>query len=289
LKKKYSGNEMPRVADRKYKRKARRRKRALKFIRNLLLTVLLVGTLVLLALSPLFEISSISVSGNIHYEESEIIGVTNLALGNNWFKTNGLDLKSILLFRSVEAEKRIRENCHYVKKVTVRLIIPDKVRINLTEREPYVISPYDDEFMILDKEGYMLDLRKDISNYNLPMINGLNFDNCQLGQAINAEDRKKFDIYKNVVAEINNLDNDKVYDSSKALYQYVNYIDVTDWDNIGLMLDSRVRVNLGNYKKIGNYRLSFLREIFFNKLEKTDKGYLDFTTGDTPNFIPDKP
>lgn len=287
MKKKYSGNEMPRVADRKYKRKARRRRRALKFIRNLLLTVLLVGTLVLLALSPLFYISSISVSGNIHYEESEIIGLTDLVVGNNWFKTNGLDLKSIILFRSVEAEKRIRENCHYVKKATVRLIIPDKVKIVLTEREPYVISPYDDEFMILDKEGYMLDLRKDISNYNLPMINGLNFDNCQLGQAINAEDRKKFDIYKNVVEEINKLDNDNVYDSSKAMHKYVNYIDVTDWDNIGLMLDSRIRVNLGNYKKIGNYRLSFLREIFFNKLEKTDKGYLDFTTGETPNFIPD--
>jgi cell division protein FtsQ len=287
LKKKYSGNEMPRVAGRKYKRKARRRRRALKFIRNLLLTVLLVGTLVLLALSSLFDISSISVSGNIHYEESEIIGLTDLVVGNNWFKTNGLDLKSIILFRSVEAEKRIRENCHYVKKATVRLIIPDKVKIVLTEREPYVISPYDDEFMILDKEGYMLDLRKDISNYNLPMINGLNFDNCQLGQAINAEDRKKFDIYKNVVEEINKLDNDNVYDSSKAMHKYVNYIDVTDWDNIGLMLDSRIRVNLGNYKKIGNYRLSFLREIFFNKLEKTDKGYLDFTTGETPNFIPD--
>lgn len=278
---------MPRVAGRKYKRKARRRRRALKFIRNLLLTVLLVGTLVLLALSSLFDISSISVSGNIHYEESEIIGLTDLVVGNNWFKTNGLDLKSIILFRSVEAEKRIRENCHYVKKATVRLIIPDKVKIVLTEREPYVISPYDDEFMILDKEGYMLDLRKDISNYNLPMINGLNFDNCQLGQAINAEDRKKFDIYKNVVEEINKLDNDNVYDSSKAMHKYVNYIDVTDWDNIGLMLDSRIRVNLGNYKKIGNYRLSFLREIFFNKLEKTDKGYLDFTTGETPNFIPD--
>jgi cell division protein FtsQ len=95
-------------------------------------------------------------------------------------------------------------------------------------------------------------------------------------------------MYKMVVEEINALDNDKVYDSDKAIYNVVDYIDVTDWDNIQIMLDGRVRVNLGNYKKIGNYRLSFLREIFFNKLDETDKGYLDFTTGDAPSFIPDK-
>jgi len=278
---------MPRIADRKYKRKLRRRKRALKFVRFLLLTALSVGTLVLLALSPLFNINSISVSGNIHYEESEIIGVTNLVVGNNWFKTNGLDAKSILLFRSFQAEKNIKENCHYVKNVAVRLRIPDQVNIIVNEREPYVISPYSDAYLIIDKEGYLIDLVKDISAYDLPIVQGMGFDNCKLGQALNAEDRNKFDIYKNVVDEINKLDNDKVYDSSKSIYKYLNYVDVSDWDNIVIMLDSRIRVNLGNYKKISNYRLSFLREIFFNKLDVYDKGYLDFTTGNTPSFIPD--
>lgn len=279
---------MPRIADRKYKRKARRRKRALKFIRFLLLSALSLGTLVLLALSPLFNINSISVLGNIRHDESELIGVTNLIVGNNWFKTNGLDVKSILLFRSIQAEKNIKENCHYVKKAAVRLNIPDKVNIIVTEREPYVISPYSDAYLIIDEEGYILDLRKEISDYDLPMLKGMSFDNCKLGQAINAQDRKKFDIYKKVVEEIKNLDNDNVYDSRKAIYNHVNYIDVEDWDSIGLMLDSRIKVNLGNYKKITSYRLSFLREIFFNKLEQTDRGYLDFTTGDTPSFIPEK-
>ena len=284
----YYGNGKPREADRKYKRKARRRKRRLKFIRFLFLTALSVGTLVITALSPLFNISTISVAGNNHYAESEIIGVTNLIVGNNWFRTNGWDTKSILLFRSFQAEKSIKENCHYVKKASVRLGIPNKVKITVTEREPYVIGPYMDDYLIIDVEGYILDLKKEISNYNLPYIYGLSFDDCKLGQALNAEDRKKFDIYKKVIEEINNLDNDNVYDSSKAILKYVKYIDVTDWDNINIMLDSRIKVNLGNYKKISNYRLSFLREIFFNKLDKNDRGYLDFTTGDTPSFIPEQ-
>lgn len=279
---------MPRETDRKYKRKIRKRKRVLKFIRFVLLTVLSLVTLVLLALSPLFNISGIYVSGNNHYNNNELIEVTNLVMGNNWFRTNGLDFKSILLFRSIQSEKSIEEKCHYVKKATVRLNIPNGVKITVTERQPYVISPYSDTNLLIDVEGYILDSRKEVSDYNLPVIQGLSFDNSELGQALNAEDKKKFDMYKKVVEEINALDNDKVYDSSKAIFKFVNYIDVADWDNIRIMLDGRVRVNLGNYKKIGSYRLSFLREVFFNKLAETDKGYLDFTTGDTPSFIPDR-
>jgi len=288
LKKKHRRNEISREMDRKYKRKIRKRKRILKFVRFILLTVLSLLTIVFLALSPLFNISAIYVSGNSNYNNNEIIDVTNLIIGNNWFRTNGLDLKSILLFRSIQAEKSIEEKCHYVKKATVRLNIPDGVNITVTERQPYVISPYSGANLLIDVEGYILDSKQEVSDYNLPVIHGLSFDNSRLGQALNAEDKKKFDMYKMVVEEINALDNDKVYDSDKAIYNVVDYIDVTDWDNIQIMLDGRVRVNLGNYKKIGNYRLSFLREIFFNKLDETDKGYLDFTTGDAPSFIPDK-
>lgn len=288
MKKKYNGNRIPKEPDRKYKRKTKKRKRALKFIRFLLLTVLSVGTLVLLALSPLFNISGIYVSGNNHYNNNELIEVTDLVVGNNWFRTNGFDFKSILLFRSIQAERSIKENFHYVKKAAVRLSIPNGVKITVTEREPYVISPYSNTNLLIDIEGYILDSKQEVSDNSLPVIQGLNFDNCELGQALNAQDKKKFDIYKKVVEEINNLDNDKVYDSSKAISKFVDYIDVSDWDNVTIMLDRRVRVNLGNYKKIGSYRLSFLREVFFNKLGETDKGYLDFTTGDTPSFIPDK-
>jgi cell division protein FtsQ len=282
-------NELPKETKGKYKRKTKKkRKRALKVIRFLLLTVLSVATLLLLALSQLFNISGIEVSGNNHYNDNEIIEVTNLIMGNNWFRTNGLDVKSILLFRSIQAEQSIKENCHYVKNVAVKLSIPKEVKITVTEREPFVISPYADTNLLIDVEGYILDSKKEVSSYSLLSIQGLGLDNCEFGHALNAEDKKKFDIFKMVIEEINKLDNDKVYDSSKAIFKHLNYVDVADWDNVGIMLDSRIRVNLGNYKKIGSYRLSFLREVFFNKLGETDKGYLDFTTGDTPSFIPDK-
>ena len=181
------------AADRKYKRKIRKRKRILKFIRFILLNILCLATLVFLALSPLFNISGIYVSGNNHYNNNELIEVTNLVVGNNWFRTNGLDFKSIILFRSIQAEKSIEQKCHYVKKATVRLSIPKGVKITVTEREPYVISPYSDTNLLIDVEGYILDSRKEVSDYNLPVIQGLNFDYCQLGQALNSEDRKKID------------------------------------------------------------------------------------------------
>lgn len=274
---------------RKYKRKMdKRRKRALKFFKFLLLTVLIVGTLVLLALSSLFNISRIDVSGNNNYTADEVIGVTDLVVGNNWFRTNGLDFKSILLFRSISAEKSIMEKCHYVKNASVRLSLPNGVMITLKERVPAAIVPYSETNLLMDSNGYILDSKNDVSKYKLPQILGLSLDNCELGQAVNAEDKKKVELFNMVLEEIKKVDNDKVYDSSKAMLKHVNYVDVNDWDNICISLDSRLRVNLGNYRKVGDYRLSFLREVFFNKLAETDKGYLDFTTGENPNFIPDK-
>jgi len=282
-------SETPKEISGKYKRKAsKKRKRALKFVKYLLLTVLSIGTLVLLALSPLFNIKWIEVSGNNHYNDTEIIEATDIIMGNNWFRMNGLDFKSILLFRSIQSEERIKENCYYIKKVVVRLGFPNGANIIITEREPAAVTPYDNANLLVDREGYILDLKQDVSEYNLPSVQGLTFDNCELGQVVNAEDKKKLDVFYKVLEEIIKVDNDKVYDSSKAIYKHVNYVDVSDLDNVGISLDMRVRVNLGNYKKIGSYRLSFLREVFFNKLEETDKGYLDFTNGDRPNFIPDK-
>ncbi len=279
----------PKEISGQYKRKVpKKRKRALKFVKYLFLTVFGIGTLVLLVLSPLFNIKWIEVSGNKHYNDTEIIEVADIIMGNNWFRMNGLDLKSILLFRSNQAEERIRENCHYTKKVVVRLGFPNGVDIKITEREPVTVTPYDNTNLLIDQDGYILDLKQDLSEYNLPRVQGLALDNCELGQVVNAEDKKKLDVFLKVLEEMIKLDNDKVYDSSKAIYKHVDYVDVSDLDNIGISLDKRVRVNLGNYKKIGSYRLSFLREVFFNKLEKTDKGYLDFTNGDRPNFIPDK-
>lgn len=276
-------------AKRRYKRRMeKRRKRALKFLRSLLLTVLIIGTLVLLALSPLFNISRIDVYGNSEYTAEEVIGVTDFVVGNNWFRTNGLDLKSILLFRSIKAENSIMKNCHYVENASVRLSFPNGVKIVLNERVPVAIVPYSETYLLMDDKGYILDSKDDVSEYKLPQILGLSLDNCVLGQAVNAEDKKKVELFNMVLDEIKKVDNDKVYDSSKAILKHVNYIDVSDWDNICILLDSRLRVNLGNYRKVGNYRLSFLREVFFNKLAETDKGYLDFTTGENPNFIPDK-
>lgn len=279
----------PKEISGKYKRKApKKRKRALKFVKYLFLTVFGIGTLVLLALSPLFNIKWIEVSGNNHYNDTEVIEVTDIIMGNNWFRMNGFDFKSILLFRSIQVEERIKESCPYIKKVVVRLGLPNGVDIKLTEREPVAVTPYDNANLLIDEDGYILELKQDISEYNLPRVQGLTLDNCELGQAVNAEDKKKLDVFHKVLDEIVKVDNDKVYDNSKEIFKHVNYVDVSDLDNIGILLDLRVRVNLGNYKKIGTYRLSFLREVFFNKLEETDKGYLDFTNGDRPNFIPDK-
>jgi cell division protein FtsQ len=56
---------------------------------------------------------------------------------------------------------------------------------------------------------------------------------------------------------------------------------------ICIQLDSRILVNLGDLQDL-DYRMAFLKEILLEKLNKNDKGTLNFTTGESPEFIPDK-
>lgn len=270
------------------KRNKRKKNRLFSLFKFILVIIFVMVTLVCLALSPLFYINRIEVSGNKHYNSSEVISVTNLVPGNNWFKMNKVNIKGILSFRSLEAEASILKKCPYIKSAAVRLSSPGVVKIILTERNPVGVVPYLGTNLIIDNEGYILDAGNKPAKDNLPVIKGLVFEHYSLGQMLKPSDPEGIRAFNKVMEVIESSDSnaDGKYNDYKVK-SHVKHIDVSDPDNIHIYLDSRITVNLGNYEDIDYYRIDFLKEIFFFKLKKADRGYLDFTTGDNPNFIPE--
>lgn len=270
------------------KRGKRKKSKALSFVKFILIVIFIMVTLVCLALSPLFSVNRIEVYGNKHYNSSEVIDASGLIMGNNWFKSNTINLKGIVTFRSIEAEEFLLGRCPYLKSVVVSMGMPGVVNITVTERKPVALVPYLGTNLVIDSEGYVLEVGNDSKEDGLPVVKGLVFDRYTLGQALSSDNPESINAFNRVMEIITSSDYNAGERGKKySIKDIVVYIDVSDLDNVRLYLDSRIVANLGDYRELNERRIDFLREIFYFKLKKDDRGFLDFTSDKYTNFIPD--
>lgn len=275
------------------KMKKAKRKKRIKFFKNLFILILFIVAAIALALSPLFSIDRIEVNGNKHYTDDEIINVSGLIRGSNWFRSKEAKLKDILLLRSTAAQENILKKCSYIKSATVRLKTPRSVGITVTEREPEALVPYMGTYLVIDSEGWVLDAYSNVEGYSLTEIKGLNIKYYEKGQALVTENTGWLESYNKVMDVIKrteiNSDNNTDVEAKKEnrISKCIKYMDFSKEGNVYINLDSRVTVSLGDVNDLNEYKIVFLKEIYFEHLTETDRGYLDFTTGDRPSFIPE--
>lgn len=260
----------------------RKRKRKFRPLRFVFTLVLLTAIITLLALSSICNITGIEVRGCSHYKKEDIIGATNLAIGNNAFKTMGNNIDSILKFRYISAERNIRNSLPYVKDATVKYIIPGKVIITITEREPKYVVLSETSSLLMDSEGYLIDALNEAKDINLTVVRGLKFEKLEIGQALKHQDKESLKIVeklKEAMVESDSIDNFK-------FLPILNYIDVSDFRKISIKIDSRIIINFGDMLDI-DYKLHFAKYLYQKNIEKKERGILDFSFGENPRFIPE--
>lgn len=271
-----------------YTKKKKQKNR--RIIKRLFIIILLAALLVGVALSPLFYINSIVVYGNKHYNSIEIINASNVVYGANWFRelVKTSDIKGLFTFRSTKSEESILDRCSYVKDVAVRMFYPGRVKITITEREPAAVVPYINTSLVIDNEGFVVDAGDEKHWENLPIIEGLDVNGYSLGKMISADNIKGIDAFNKIFDVINFTQRKSSGESfTNKLDEYICEVDVSDLDNVLILLDWRVKVNLGAYNQLDEYKIMLLKEIFFNNIDENEKGYLDLTTGENPTFIPE--
>lgn len=263
--------------------KKKKVKRIIFWIKFSIISSLTITSIVLLLLSPLFNIKTIEVRGSKHYKEDDLIEASDLEFGANGFRTIGSSLGNILKFRYGNAEKKILEGRPYIKSAEARYILPDKIVINIVERNPAGVVPFYGSYLIVDNESYVLESLDKIDGYSLPLIKGLDFESFELGQALMLEDYEKFQSAMKITEEIAKSDQ---ADDFKLL-EKIDYIDISNPARVLLLYESRIIVNLGDLTDL-SYRLDFLKQVLHKNLKKNEKGYLDFTTGENPSFMPEE-
>jgi len=180
---------------------------------NFVSFVLLIGILVFLVYKSVkffnktsnFNVNNLLIKGNINLTYIEILDIIGIKKDDYFFKA---DLNFI--------KKRLERHPR-IKKAKVYKQTPNKLVVEIEEREPFVLlnieSTVGNNLYELDKNGFIIGEYPYIKCYNLPVITGINVTNLIPGEKVNfpilnnilcvlREMNKKFYGFNNLIGEI---------------------------------------------------------------------------------------
>lgn len=214
--------------------------------------------------SSLFEIKEITVSGNKNVPREEIIRLSSIYYGENIFRIN-----------KKSSMKSIFQN-PYVKMIKIKRYLPNKVRIDIIEREAVVLVPYSGSYLNIDEEGMIMEINQIAKKKDLPVVKGLKFSTFKVGEFLNIENKAQLGTTINIIKEL----------KSAGLINQLAEIDVTDMQSIKLKTKNDTRVDLGNENDL-NYKISFMKTIYEDVTKQNLRGTIELGHKGNPIFKPE--
>lgn len=243
-------------------KKQRKRNKLIKRIKLLLKILVLVGIIagavVFATCSPIFNIADIEVLNNNRLSSETIISLSGISKEQNIFS-----------FISARVSDNIKQNA-YIEDVKIKRIIPNKVQIEVQEREPKFSIPVLGEFAYINTQGYILEITQ--NELNLPVIYGINTpeDQIQVGSRVNEEDLGSLETILRIMSVMND----------NSLSDKVTNIDISDKnDYIIYMQEEKKTIHLGDASNLNN-KMLYIIEIL--EKEKDVEGDI-FVNGDLNN------
>lgn len=253
-------------------------------IKKLLLFILLVTGVIIFARSSFFIVGEIKVVGSNKYKSKDVIERTGLVTGQNVFKMLGEKPKNLISFRFNDSEQSIYKSMPYIKTVSIRPALPKSISIKIQERTPFAILENKGTSLLIDREGYVLEIVKGAELKNKYFkIMGTSVDSFNLGQVVKFKNRSPLEQLTSFCDIL--LKDDKT--SKVKLFGKITSVRVSELNRLVVDFDNRITVKFGDLEDVG-YNIRFFKQLFVNNITANQKGTLDFTTGDNPYFVPDE-
>ncbi len=214
--------------------------------------------------SSFFQIKYIAVNGNNNVAREEIIKLSSIYYGENIFRINKRN-----------SMKSIFQN-PYVKMIKIDRAMPDRVVIDIIEREIIAYVPYVGSYLNIDEEGMILEINPAIKNSGLPVVKGLKFETFKVGEQLSIEDEEQFSTTIMLIKEIKNAE----------ILDLVSEIDVADLSDIRLKIREGIKANIGDADNL-NYKISFAKSIIDDIKKDNLKGTIEMSHKGNPVFKPE--
>lgn len=127
--------------------------------------------------SPFFNITAVEVYGTQQVCPEEVTALTGVELGLNIFSLRTADVV------------KAASGHPWIQSVDLVRRLPDKVVLNVTERQPILLVPYRTSFLEVAEDGVVLAVRSTLSGQALPLVTGFSVkDEVRLGQQLPGEE-----------------------------------------------------------------------------------------------------
>ncbi|MFR1708091.1 MAG: cell division protein FtsQ/DivIB [Clostridium sp.] len=245
----------------------KRKKKIIRLKRTIILFIVLVSILITLALTlPTFNLSEILVSGLTNLSEENIKTATKLELGTNIFK-----------IKTKKIEKEIVKN-PYILKVDINRKYPNKISINVQERNIAFYTAVSDGFYIIDDEGIVLEKKDSIEGIIALRIEGINEANLKIGEKIKDIDEDKIEAVCNIYNFLKEKNMFEKYNISK--------LEINDFVDLRLYVNN-LYIELGTIDKVNGKIAKGFSIIESANLAKV-KGYIDVSFEGNPVIYKEK-
>lgn len=225
--------------NRRVKRKVKRKMRRGCFT-SLISAVLVILAVVVLFLTPVFNVTEIAVVGNARVSKEVILSVSGIENGSNIFSVD-----------TGRAKKRI-SSLQYIEDVKIVKKYPDKIKIEITEGKISAYIKSGDKAVGINTQGKVL------CNINIagvqagaPVVKGFNVTKNTMGETVLVEEKDKFDLF------LKFLSNFKENNMAEKITEF----DITDDDYIVFIYEDKLKVEFGDAKRFEN-KFDYLTAIF---------------------------
>ena len=192
--------------------------RSLYIIVGIVFVVLIGGLLGFTYIKDNYTVTNIYVTGNTHYTNEEIIDMV---------MTDRLCQNS--LFLSLKYRNKTIEGVPFVEKMSVEIVSPDTVRINVYEKAVAGYISYLGHYMYFDRDGIVVESSLEASD-DVPQVLGLNFDYVIIYEKLPVENADVFEEILDITQLLSkyNLKANKIFfDSEYNVYLYFEGIEVS--------------------------------------------------------------
>ena len=208
---------------------AKKKKRVKRIIKWTSLALIIIAGAIFAFASPLFNITQIEVINTNLLSKDKVISLSGIKKDQNIFR-----------FLKSDVIKKIKED-PYVQDVKINRQLPNKVQIDIEERQRNFSLEFLNGYAYINNQGYILEISQD--KLNLPVIKGASTEenNITPGKRLEQKDLEKLEVAIKImtIAKENELD------------ETVTSIDISNKNEYILYLESEKKtVYLGNQENL---------------------------------------
>ena len=214
--------------------------------------------------TPIFDISGISVTGNKILSSEDVIKASGIKTGD-----------SFIFLNTDKGEKAINA-LGYVDKVDIKRKFFTRIEIAVTEATESAYVTFSGNYVGIDVDGKVLSVNKSSKiNPKRAVVTGLKVKSVSKGETIKFANSEKYDVVMEMLKFL----------ESKKILSHTSKIDVTDLDNIFIVLDTETRIIFGKCDDL-EYKIEYAK-VIIEKQPNARGGSIDLTNTESVIYDPD--